>query len=197
MSKYGHRTGDWCEAIVNKLGGEEAADAFLRDELVISKRPADAILEFVGTANIAATTTKFVAKEKFKLKKDGGICSYIGDNFKDWFGGKEEDPLAETTLRYAKLRKSSVDTPIVAELGGEAKAETTLTEVFGLMSKQAKAETGVLLTNGWANIFYVRDQNGVLRAVFVHWDDGGWSVHAGELGYPDTWLDGYQVFSRN
>jgi hypothetical protein len=35
MSKYGHRTGNWLEAIVNKIGGEEAADAFLCDEIVI------------------------------------------------------------------------------------------------------------------------------------------------------------------
>ena len=34
MSKYGHRNHDWFEAIVNKLGGEEMAEAFLRGELV-------------------------------------------------------------------------------------------------------------------------------------------------------------------
>jgi len=37
MSKYGHRTMNWFEAIVNKLGGEEAGDAFLCDELIVSK----------------------------------------------------------------------------------------------------------------------------------------------------------------
>jgi len=35
MSKYGHRPHDWFEAIVNKLGGEEAGDKFLRGELEI------------------------------------------------------------------------------------------------------------------------------------------------------------------
>ncbi len=35
MSKYGHRNHDWSEAIVNKLGGEERAEAFLRSELVV------------------------------------------------------------------------------------------------------------------------------------------------------------------
>ena len=37
MNKYGHRTMNWFEAIVNKIGGEEAADAFLRGELVVSR----------------------------------------------------------------------------------------------------------------------------------------------------------------
>lgn len=35
MSKYGHKTVNWLEAIVNKLGGEEKAEAFLRGEIEI------------------------------------------------------------------------------------------------------------------------------------------------------------------
>jgi len=35
MSKYGHRPHNWFEAIVNKLGGEEAARRYLRNELVL------------------------------------------------------------------------------------------------------------------------------------------------------------------
>lgn len=35
MSKYGHRPHNWFEAIVNKLGGEEAAERFLRDDVVV------------------------------------------------------------------------------------------------------------------------------------------------------------------
>ena len=37
MSKYGHKPHNWFEAIVNKLGGEKRADAFLRDELSVSE----------------------------------------------------------------------------------------------------------------------------------------------------------------
>lgn len=35
MSKFGHRTVNWFEAVINKLGGEERADAFLRGELIV------------------------------------------------------------------------------------------------------------------------------------------------------------------
>jgi len=38
MSKYGHRSHNWFEAIVNKLGGESDAERFLRGELVVSER---------------------------------------------------------------------------------------------------------------------------------------------------------------
>jgi hypothetical protein len=37
MAKYGHRPLNWFEAIVNKLGGEDAAERFLRGELVVSE----------------------------------------------------------------------------------------------------------------------------------------------------------------
>lgn len=35
MSKYGHRTGNWFEAVVNKLGGEKAAEEFLSGKKVV------------------------------------------------------------------------------------------------------------------------------------------------------------------
>ena len=37
MSKYGHRPHNWFEGIVNKLGGEEGAERFLRGELIIKE----------------------------------------------------------------------------------------------------------------------------------------------------------------
>ncbi len=37
MSKYGHRSHNWFEEIVNKFGGEEAAERFLRGELVVGE----------------------------------------------------------------------------------------------------------------------------------------------------------------
>ena len=46
MSKYGHRPINWFEAIVNKLGGEEAAERFLRGELaIVDARPNDELFQ--------------------------------------------------------------------------------------------------------------------------------------------------------
>jgi hypothetical protein len=202
-------------AIANRLGKSLEFDLVMEalqgihDGQVIAKpavvakstpKPKLSLLEPISTITVSATSVKFVAKDKFKLRKDGGICSYLGDNFCKWFlsgNGKTEDPISEQTLRYAKLRKSSVDVQIIKELGGEEKSEATLTEVFFLMEKQANGEKGVLLTNGYANIFYVKDSSGVLRAVRVLWDDDGWHVTAFEVSRPDSWDAGRQVFSRN
>ncbi len=144
-----------------------------------------------------AGATNFVVLEKFKLKKDGGIFSYFGHNFTAWFSGKIETEVVSSSLNYRKLTQSALDATIISTLGGETKAETSLAEVFHLMSLQPNGEEGVLLTNGYANIFYVRDLSGVLRVVFVHWSGYGWRVRAGEVSRPVPWGGGDQVFSRN
>lgn len=154
------------------------------------------LLESIDTVTIPARAERFAASEQFVLNygpktKPGVLISYLGDNFKQWFLGKVEEPLTkETTLRYAKLVKSSVDGPILAELGD--KAETTLAQIYALLELQKNGEGGVLLTNGWANIFYV---NG--RAVDVYWLGDGWHVDAYSVTGPDRWDDGLRVFSRN
>lgn len=163
----------------------------------------DRILQFDGTVVVSATTAKFVAKEKFVVNTEGDALvkiSYLGDNFKAWFlsgDGKTEDSISEQTLRHAKLCEASVDGPIIAELGGRELAETTLSEMFALMEKQGKGEDGCLLSNGYANIFYIKDQNGVLRAVDVLWLGSGWFVNARSVEFLLGWLVGFRVFSRN
>lgn len=166
-------------------------------------KPTPSILKLVSTVVVSATTSKFVAKEKFVVntKRNAPVkISAVWDNFTSWFlsgDSKIEDPISEQTLRYNKLRKSSVDGPIITELGGEEKSETTLAEMFSLMEKQKNGEDGVLLNKGYANIFYIRDQNSVLRAVHVRWCDGGWFVLADSVEDPNGWSVGCQVFSRN
>lgn len=152
------------------------------------------ILEPVGTVVIPATIELFVAREKFVVNTGTNI-RYIGNNFLTWFSAKVEVPMSGATLRYANLLKPSVDGPIMDELG-DAK-ETKLAEIHVLMERQAKGKGSVLLTNGWANIFYVNDASGTLRAVSVRWDGGGWGVSAYQVTYPDRWFDGYRVFSHN
>ncbi len=208
--KYGKMEWGQMEAVVNKLGGLDGVERFLNNEFEIVERqkqtpaqkPIPSILEFIGMVAVSATTSKFVAKEKF-VRDTGDKArvkiSYLGDNFTAWFlkgDGKTEESMTEQTLRYAKLRKASKDIPIVNELGGEEKSETTLSEMFSLMGKQGKGEAGVLLNNGYANIFYIRDMNDVLRAVDVRWLGRGWDVDAGPLAYPLGWRAGRQVFSR-
>lgn len=160
-------------------------------------KPVELLMELLGTILVPATSNPFIARDHFVIdtsKKAKVKISYLGDNFKDNFLGKIEEPFAGSMLRYGKLKKGSVDRPIIAELGGEAKVETTLAEMFSLMEK---GEEGGLLTNGYANIFYIRDKKGVLWAVRCHGDGVGWFVRAFSVDDPLEWRAGGQVFSRS
>lgn len=154
------------------------------------------LLEFVGTVKIPATSGKFVAKDKFiqdTSRKAKVKISYIGDNFNEWLLGKVEDAVAETELRYAKLLKISRGERIRAEIGAQFE-ETSLSYMYALMEMQANGEKGALLISGWANVFYIRDISGALRAVDVHWGSDGWGVGAGPVDDPGRWGDGFQFF---
>ena len=197
---------------VRKRGGsDEAIYEALKDDSPLIPRFAELVVEMsrpknpsllipVGTAMVTATTTLFVASDRFVVNTEKNApvkISYLGDNFMDWFLGKEEQPFGGSTLNYGRLSRSSLDGPIIAKLGGEAKAETTLTELFSLMEMQKNGESGPLLINGYANIFYIRDVNGVLRAVSAYWNSDGWRVAAHSIAGPHWWGGGDQVFSRN
>jgi hypothetical protein len=189
-------------AMVKKLieqVGEKGPDLLLQGKLKIEAIK-ESILNWLCTTKTSATTEKFVAKDKFR--KDSREVKFRGiwNSFASWFlagNGKIEEPIGEQELRYGNLTKDSVDGPIIQELGGEAKAETTLTELYELLKKQANREDSDLLTNGYANIFYIRDTSGVLRAVFVLWRVAGWCVGARSVENPDDWCAGNRVFSRN
>lgn len=165
----------------------------------VAEKVAEKLLDWIGTITVSATTFKFIARDKFVVNTSDSAevkISYLGENFKRWFLGKIEGPITEQTLRYAKLRMNSKDPGIITELGGDAKAETTLTEMFAVLKRQGHGTSGVLLTNGWANISYVCDQGGVLRTVDAYWYGGGWNVNASGVSNPHAWSEGSQVFSR-
>jgi len=186
-------TGDFMKGVVGLLRGEYELKP-------VAKAVALALLVFVGTAMFPGTTEKFVVKDNFVINTEDDTkvkISYLGDNLKSWFIGKVEDPLSRSELRYHNLKENSLDSPIITKLGGEEKAESSLAEMFHLMSLQKNGEEGALLNNGWANIFYIRDVNGVLRAVYVGWDGDGWSVGADSIEDRYVWDDDRRVFSRN
>jgi hypothetical protein len=195
MQKYPNVTAGQTEAAINILGGWESFQKVLSGEILVTlTAKVKSILAFIGTF-IVPDTKKFAVKDNFKLGKAG--IGYLGDNFKNWFLGKTEGPAEGVTLRYSRLTESSLDAPILAELGD--KAETTLANLFHLLSLQAKGQDGVLLTNGYANIFYVRDASGELRSVNAHRRgfSSAWGVDAREVAYPNRWSGGHRFFSRN
>lgn len=142
-----------------------------------------------------AASQKFCADRTFFGKTDVKVA-YRGDQFTAWFKEKVETNPRTGELTAFNLPRVMTDAELIAHLGGEARAEVSLAEVWQLVERQKNGEEGVLLTNGWANLFYVEDANGVLRVVDVYWLDDGWCFNADAL-YGFRWSDARRAFSRN
>lgn len=119
-------------------------------------------------------------KDKFKE-----ITSYQGQNFQKLFGDMKY--INKVSKLYSKvLEKSMLDSEILSEF---KPTELTLGEVFNYLKN--------IKDNYTSMIFYCRDRDGILRAVFVFWNGVGWFVGADSVGDPLRWFGGNQVFSRN
>lgn len=161
------------------------------------------LLSLVGTVTTTSISRRFVAKENFVI----GISNTakvriadIGENFKAWFlngEGKVENTRNAQIVHYYRLRTSLVDDhAIISELGGQANAETTLSEMHYILENYNNGKNDVLQC-GRANLFYIPDQYGVLRVVDLYWLEIGWYIYARSINNPRKWRDGDQVFSHH
>ncbi|MEK7609666.1 MAG: hypothetical protein AAB470_00905 [Patescibacteria group bacterium] len=163
-----------------------------RARIIINK-----LLEFVTQVRVDAVK-QFITADRFKAGQtiDGvKYHSSFGDNFNLHFLPKIEGDVQAVDLQVHKLLQNSKDLGIRTEIG-EDKEETKLAHLHHLLTLQGNGEKGVLLTNGYANIFYIRGIDGNLWAVHARWYDGGWYLGADSVGCSDGWDAGRQVFSR-
>jgi hypothetical protein len=138
------------------------------------------------------------ASELFTTPNPDGITfSSFGPDFTSYFSTQNIETIPTPTLKsFLTDSYINTDTKILEKLGGEAKAETSLSDLYAMLKQQKKqGDTGPLLTDGNWNIFYIKDASSTLRAVGVLWDGDGWRVYAGSRG-GYAWLAGYLVFSR-
>jgi hypothetical protein len=151
------------------------------------------ILEAAGTATLPERPEPFVVRDRFE-RAPGVVFATIWSEFKARFYGRTEAPAGEIKIQKYKLLSISPDGPIIAELGGESKAETTAAAAFSLLRLQGKGQAGILQTNGYANIFYVKDLKDVLCAVRIGWDGDGWVVDAIPVKDPLAWNGKHEIF---
>jgi hypothetical protein len=111
-------------------------------------------------------------------------------------------------FKYDDLQTASRDKrDIIPSLGGTSDGKLPESQVYypdeidRLMKHQAKgpkSRHGPLLTNGFANIFYVIGVGGELFAVSVRWDVSRWYVGAGALDEDGVhWSAGRRVFRKH
>jgi hypothetical protein len=151
------------------------------------------LLEPAGTAVVPASPESLDIRGRLEAPP-GVRFSAIGAEFKKRFYGKVDCPRPGTEIRKHRLLAAAPDGPVIEELGGAAAAETTFSAAYWLIKRQGWGATGFLQTNGRANIFYVRDQNGVLCAVRAAWEEEGWTIDAVSAGDPLAWNGKHEIY---
>lgn len=151
------------------------------------------VLEALEDVVVPADTAPFIIKDQFK--KGGALrISMVWEEFRRRYFGKVEQPGQPIRLRKYRLLSFAPDGPIIAELGGEDKVQSTVAAAYALMRKQPNGEAGFLQTNGFANIFYVKDKEGVLCAIRTGWASDGWVIDAIPVADPLAWNGKHEIF---
>ena len=179
-----------------KLAGSDgtlwlaAFKRFLRRE-----NPWASVLTFLHTIAVGAVE-KFVAKDHFTKENKKVKFWYFGENFVKHFLGKIEEVVPVGNIAIHRLEKASRDPEIMVELGSE-KRVIKLAHFCQLIEAQGQGQEGPLLVNGWANIAYIEDDEGIVWAVYAYWNAGlGWGVDAFSVENPNGWNAGRQVLSQ-
>ncbi len=198
ITGFDDKTHGWSKAIVQKMGGVDIADAFLRGEYVLTK-VAQAVEKFLSfVAKITIDVTALVDSAEFFRTSEG---LWVDDSFQRLFVDKDAKSAGQVTLSKYKIKKIAYDSQIMKELPEDHMFEAGefCQIIASMLTKQWGGKDGDLINNGHANVFYVRSKD--MKQVFVvrvHWSSAyrRWLVRVWGLDV-GQWRPGYVVFSRN
>ncbi len=182
MAKYNDVTAGQTEACINRMGGWENFLRFIggQGEIVFKT-----LLTLLRTVRMPAQPAVTTSKQYFA---EAG-AKWFGNNFESQFLGLEVPVTDVAELAVRKLEQSSLDAPILTELGDKAETSVSQFKQF-LADNRGSTE--------WF-IFYLRGKDGRLWAVRADWSAGrdGWGLRANSVGNPHGWGAGDRVVSRN
>ncbi len=150
------------------------------------------LLKPVGKSTVPARTKPFNAAAFYQT----GTGLYIHDTFADRLdihARQTVDSTPACPYVASLLKANAYDRDIREEL--PENHLSTLEDIAALIEAQPGGQSGLLLNNGYANIFYVEGKNGEIFTVSVGWDfnDRQWFVDDWGLGELGDWLADRQV----
>ncbi len=153
------------------------------------------LLKPIAQAIVPARTEHFNASAFYQTRT--GL--YVDNSFADRL-----DLSARQTVNSAPerpyvvliLKERAYDKDIYKELPAETRL-STMEDIASLIEAQPNGKLGLLLNNGYANIFYVKEKNGKVFIMSVSWDsdDRYWSICGGRLDNRggSCWFPGIQI----
>ena len=109
----------------------------------------------------------------------------MDNDFRTWF---EDIPIdTGVVCDFKTINRYMNDAEILAEFKPESVSLGDFVETL---------QNGRMLKDDYTKIFYIKDKNGVLRTVYVDWNDDCWLVGASSVEDPRRWYSGNLVFSR-
>jgi len=163
------------------------------------KSDGDLIPKMAEAAAEVVAGAKVILKDFFK--KDGPVKFWFSDNFRNWILSQEFGYVGRKgALEKHDLPRAMTDEEILKEFNVRpyASIADALSEIYDLVSVQPNGQGGDLLTNGHANLFYVRLKNGDAVVLYVRWRSGAreWCLRASRT-VENGWSAGDRVFSRS
>ncbi len=125
-----------------------------------------------------------------KLKKMVKIAA-IEDGFKHRFQSFNKDLLPKRVVCGYDLKQEETDLSVMNIIG--PRFLTRMADLWSMLLRQPNGESGELLTNGMANVFYVFDGKEVC-AVILYWTRSGWHLDACATEDKNQWIVGSRIF---
>lgn len=190
IARFARQQHDWMERVLkgslNPIEVATVVQAIINRGSCYSVLAETRLLKPVAKAIVPARTKPWSAVAFYQT----GTGLYVYDTFADRFdlgARKTVDSALERPYVASLLKANAYDTDIRKEL-----PEThlsTLEDIASLIGAQRSGQSGLLLNNGYANIFYVEGKNGEVFAVLVRWYSGNrrWLVRDLKLDECGCW----------
>jgi hypothetical protein len=170
---------------IERVGGRNAVERFLRGELILCEAE---MLKYGGRVELPKLPN-FSAEETFLADRPPVRDHQLYGHFREYFAGVHDAHARPRVLKFYTLGKSATDKAISDRLG-----TVSLAHIWYLLCRQKKGQKGTLLIEG-VNLFFVRHR-GKTRTVWLSWvRNSGWKVVA-ESFQKTQWSAGVRVFSH-
>jgi len=154
---------DLCSATKNKNLAKVNHNQF-RKLIRLEKIP---LLLSSITLTIPGFMRKIAVSDIVESMKKRGWRVSMSENFSGLFLDAEINPSKEVKIRCHKI-ESSYDFQIISETGGEEKVKASLTDIFALIDAEINEQRLLIMQTLSGNIFYVRNNGGLLYRIWVN-----------------------------